>query len=150
MVEFQSMRMKKILIINGPNLNLLGKREITIYGDLSFEEYLIKIRKKYSTIEIDYFQSNVEGEIINKIHSASKEYLGIIINPGAYAHTSISIADAIGSISLPIVEVHISNIYSRENFRHYTLISPKCTGSISGFGLLSYELGVEAILNQTP
>lgn len=141
--------MKKILIINGPNLNLLGKRENTIYGDLSFEEYLIQLKTKYPNVELEYFQSNTEGEIINKIQSSNNGYLGIIINPGAYGHTSIAISDAIGSISIPSIEVHISNIYSRENFRHYTLISAKCKGSISGFGLQSYQLGVEALLNQT-
>lgn len=140
--------MKKILIINGPNLNLLGKRENTIYGDLSFEEYLINLRNKYPNIELDYFQSNIEGEIINKIQDAINGYVGIIINPGAYGHTSIAIADAIGGISTPTIEVHISNIYSRENFRHFTLLSAKCKGSISGFGLLSYELGIQAIINQ--
>ena len=140
--------MKKILIINGPNLNVLGKRETTIYGDLSFDEYLIQLKNHFQQAEIEYFQSNSESEIINKIQSASEHFSGIIINPGAYGHTSIAIADAVSSISIKCIEVHISNIYAREQFRHYTLLSAKCAGTISGFGLLSYQLGIEALLNQ--
>lgn len=141
--------MKKIVIINGPNLNLLGRRETTIYGDLSFEEYINQLKNRFQQIEFEYFQSNSESDIINKIHSCTTATLGLIINPGAFGHTSIAIADAIGSIDTKCIEVHISNIYSREQFRHYTLLSSKCVGSISGFGLLSYQLAVEAILNQS-
>lgn len=141
--------MKKIVIINGPNLNLLGRRETTIYGDLSFEEYINQLKNRFQQIEFEYFQSNSESDIINKIHSCATATLGLIINPGAFGHTSIAIADAIGSIDTKCIEVHISNIYSREQFRHYTLLSSKCVGSISGFGLLSYQLAVEAILNQS-
>lgn len=138
--------MKKIIILNGPNLNLLGKREKTIYGEISFEEYFLKIKEKYNSINIDYFQSNDEGEIIKKIHEVGENYDGLIFNPAAFGHTSLAIADAIASISKPCVEVHISNIYARENFRHYTLISSKCVGTISGFGLKSYDLAVEYFL----
>lgn len=148
MVEFQSIRMKKIVIINGPNLNLLGRRETTIYGDLSFEEYINQLKNRFQQIEFEYFQSNSESDIINKIHSSAVSTNGIIINPGAFGHTSIAIADAIGSVYTKCIEVHISNIYAREQFRHYTLISSKCMGSISGFGLLSYQLAVEALISQ--
>jgi 3-dehydroquinate dehydratase-2 len=136
------MSTKKVIIINGPNLNLIGKRERTIYGELSFDKYLNMVKLKYKNLEIHYYQSNDEGEIIQKIHSANEKFDGIIINPGAYGHTSIAIADAVAAIQLDCVEVHISNIYARENFRHYTLISAKCKGSISGFGLQSYELAL--------
>jgi 3-dehydroquinate dehydratase-2 len=136
------MSTKKVIIINGPNLNLIGKRERTIYGELSFEEYLNTVKLKYTNLEIHYFQSNDEGEIIQKIHSANENFDGIIINPGAYGHTSLAIADAVAAIQIVCIEVHISNIYARENFRHYTLISAKCKGSISGFGLQSYELAL--------
>ena len=140
--------MKKILIINGPNLNLLGRRENTIYGDLSFDEYLKTLILKYTNVTIEYFQSNVEGELINKIQSCINNFDGIVINPGAYGHTSIGIADAISAINIPSIEVHISNIYARENFRHFTLLGAKCSGSISGLGLKVYDLGIEAIINQ--
>lgn len=140
--------MTKIIIINGPNLNFLGRREPTIYGEISFDEYLIELKNKFKTIELVYHQSNEEKELINIIQKANLDGAGIVINPGAFGHTSIALADAVASINTPCVEVHISNIYSRENFRHYTLISAKCTGSISGFGLGSYELGIQALLNQ--
>lgn len=133
----------KIFIINGPNLNLLGKRETEIYGDVSFEEYLTKLKSRFSNFEIDYFQSNVEGEIINKIHETGFDYDGIILNAGGYTHTSVAIADAIKSINTPVIEVHISNILSREEFRHKSLIGPYCKGSIMGFGLASYRLALE-------
>lgn len=133
---------KKVIIINGPNLNLIGKREPTIYGENSFDEYLINLKSKYNSLEIDYFQSNNESTIIDKIQEASEQQIGIIINPGAYGHTSIAIADAIAATNSECIEVHISNIYARENFRHYTLLSAKCTGTISGFGLKSYELAL--------
>ena len=142
MVEFQSMAMKKISIINGPNLNLLGQRETTIYGEISFEEYLISIKNNYPNLQIEYFQSNSESELIRYIHECKSKMDGVIINPAAYGHTSLAIADAIAALSIPCIEVHISNIYARENFRHYTLISAKCSGTISGFGLKSYELAL--------
>ena len=136
----------KILIINGPNLNLLGKREPTIYGNQSFEDYLDVLKKQYNKDSIDYYQSNIEGELINAIHSADGEYEGVVLNAGAYTHTSIAIADAIGSVSVPVVEVHLSCILSRESFRHISLIAPKCKGSIMGFGMNSYRLGIESLL----
>jgi 3-dehydroquinate dehydratase-2 len=135
----------KIQIINGPNLNLLGKREKSIYGNISFEQYLKLLHELFHEFQIDYFQSNVEGEIINKLHEAGFSYDGIILNAGGYTHTSVSIADAIASITTPVVEVHISNILSREEFRHISLIAPKCVGSIMGFGLDSYRLAIEAL-----
>ncbi len=119
--------MKNILIINGPNLNLLGKRQPDIYGNESFESYFDKLRKEYaSTVNLSYFQSNVEGEIINKIHETGFSYAGIVLNAGAYTHTSIAIADAVKSIATPVVEVHISNIYAREEYRHHSFLSPVC------------------------
>ncbi len=135
----------KILLINGPNLNLLGVREKSIYGNTSFESYFQTLRKDYQLIEMEYFQSNVEGELINKIHERGFDFDGIILNAGAYTHTSIAIRDAISGIKTPVVEVHISNILTRENFRHESLIGPVCIGSIMGFGLDSYRLGIEAI-----
>ena len=137
----------KIAIINGPNLNLIGTRETDIYGGESFENYFNKLRKKYETIDFDYFQSNVEGEIINELQSAGQKMDGIILNAGAYTHTSIAIGDAIAGIKTPVVEVHISNVYAREEFRKYSHISSKCTGTISGFGLKGYLLAVESFLN---
>jgi len=136
----------KILIINGPNLNLLGVREKSIYGDQSFESYLEKLRQRYSNIEIDYFQSNVEGEIINKLHEFGFNIDGIVLNAGGYTHTSIAIADAVKAIKVPVVEVHISNILAREEFRHISLISPNASGSIMGFGMDSYRLAIESLL----
>lgn len=136
----------KILLINGPNLNLLGKREKNIYGDLSFETYFRTLKEKFSKFDLEYFQSNVEGEIINKIHEVGFSYDGIIINAGAYTHTSIAIRDAIAGITTPVVEVHISNILTRESFRHESLIGPVCRGSIMGFGLDSYRLGIESFI----
>ena len=136
----------KILIINGPNLNLLGVREKNIYGDQSFESYLEKLRQRYSTVVIDYFQSNVEGEIINKLHEFGFNIDGIILNAGGYTHTSVAIADAVKAINVPVVEVHISNILAREEFRHISLISPNASGSIMGFGMDSYRLALESLL----
>jgi len=136
----------KISIINGPNLNLIGTREPGIYGSESFEHYFQKLRKEYETVDFDYFQSNVEGEIINEIQSAGEKMDAIILNAGAYTHTSIAIGDAIAAIRIPVVEVHISNIEAREEFRKYSHISSKCIGSISGFGLKSYLLAVEALV----
>lgn len=138
-------KMKKIQIINGPNLNLLGKREPTVYGNASFESYLSELRTKYPECEIDYFQSNVEGEMINKIHEVGFDYDGIIMNAGAYTHTSIALHDAIKAVTTPVVEVHISNVHARESFRHVSMISAACKGVILGFGLDSYRLALEAL-----
>jgi len=135
----------KILLINGPNLNLLGIREKSIYGNTSFESYFESLQNKYNTIHLEYFQSNIEGELINKLHETGFIYDGIVINAGAYTHTSVAIRDAISGIKSPVVEVHISNILTRESFRHESLIGPVCVGSIMGFGLDSYRLGIEAI-----
>ncbi|WP_341657399.1 type II 3-dehydroquinate dehydratase [Blattabacterium cuenoti] len=135
--------MKKITIINGPNLNLLGTREPELYGNENFLDYLKKLRKKLSSnIEIIYYQNNSEGKIIDILHSIGFKSDGIVLNAGAYTHTSIGIADAIKSISSPVIEVHISNIYSRESFRKKSFLSPVCNGTIFGFGLKSYELGI--------
>jgi 3-dehydroquinate dehydratase II len=137
----------KLIIINGPNLNLLGKRETGIYGDTSFEQYFDLLVKKYPEIELYFFQSNVEGELINKIQEVGFSYDGIILNAGGYTHTSVAIADAVAAVKTTVVEVHISNIYAREEFRHHSLLSPVCKGSICGFGLDSYRLAVETFLN---
>ena len=137
----------KISIINGPNLNLIGTRETDIYGTESFEHYFNKLRKKYETIDFDYFQSNVEGELIDELQNAAQRMDGIILNAGAYTHTSLAIGDAIAAIKVPVVEVHISNIEAREEFRKYSHISSKCAGTISGFGLKGYMLAVESFLD---
>ena len=136
----------KIQIINGPNLNLLGVREKSIYGDTSFEGYLEQLRVRYPAVEIAYYQSNVEGEIINKLHEIGFSYDGIVINAGAYTHTSIAIADAIAAINTPVIEVHISNVYKREEFRHHSMLAASCKGVIAGFGMDSYRLGVENLV----
>jgi 3-dehydroquinate dehydratase-2 len=136
----------KILIINGPNLNLLGVREKSIYGDQSFETYLEELRHRFPDIVLDYFQSNVEGEIINKLHEVGFNIDGIILNAGGYTHTSVAIADAVKAIKVPVVEVHISNILAREEYRHISFISPNAFGSIMGFGLDSYRLAIESLL----
>lgn len=141
-----NIRTMKLIIINGPNLNLLGVREPSVYGSQSFADYLNDLRKKFSSVHIDYFQSNVEGEIINKLHEVGFSLNGIILNAGGYTHTSVAIADAISAIKTPVIEVHISNIYAREEFRHNSIIAGKCKGSISGFGLDSYKLAVESFL----
>lgn len=135
----------KIQIINGPNLNLLGKREPTIYGNLSFESFLKNLKNKYPTIVFNFNQSNLEGEIINKIHEVGFSFNGIILNAGAYTHTSVAIYDAIKAIKIPVIEVHLSNIYTREIFRHQSLIAKACKGVIHGFGMDSYRLAIEAI-----
>lgn len=132
----------KLIIINGPNLNLLGKREIHIYGSQTFEDYLTTLRSQFKEIQIDYFQSNSEGALIDKIHEVGFSYDGIVMNGGAYTHTSIAIADAIGGITTPVVEVHISNIHAREAFRHHSYTAVNCRGCIVGLGLKGYELGV--------
>ena len=132
----------RLLIINGPNLNLLGMREPEIYGNEGFDTYLQRLRAKYPEVEIEYYQSNVEGELINKLHEAGFSCDGIILNAGAYTHTSIAIADAVAAIRTPAIEVHISNVARREEFRRHSFLSPVCKGVISGFGLGSYELAV--------
>jgi 3-dehydroquinate dehydratase-2 len=137
----------KIIIINGPNLNLLGKRETSVYGESSFDDYLPQLQTKYSAVNIEYFQSNIEGEIIDKLHQTGFTYDGIILNAAAYTHTSIGIADAVKAISTPVVEVHISNVYAREDFRHHSFIAPSAKGIITGFGLLSYELAIQSLIN---
>ena len=134
----------KIQIINGPNLNLLGVREPEIYGSLSFENYLKELTTFYPHIEISYFQSNIEGELIDKLHETGFSCDGIILNAGAYTHTSLAIHDAIKSISTPVIEVHLSNIHARESFRHHSMLAGACKGVIAGFGLDSYRLAVEA------
>jgi 3-dehydroquinate dehydratase-2 len=134
---------KRIIIVNGPNLNLLGKRETDVYGHQDFESYLAVLIKIYSELRLEYFQSNVEGELINKLHEVGFSYDAIILNPGGYTHTSIALADAIAAISTPVVEVHISNIHAREEMRHTSLTGARCAGIISGFGLRGYELALE-------
>jgi 3-dehydroquinate dehydratase-2 len=136
----------QIQIINGPNLNLLGMREPEIYGISSFEEYFNKLENCYPDITFSYFQSNVEGEIINKIHETGINFDGIILNAGAYTHTSIAIHDAIKAIYAPVIEVHISNVHARESFRHHSILAAACKGVIAGFGLDSYKLAVESFL----
>ena len=136
----------KIQIINGPNLNLLGLREPTIYGAEGFDSYISKLHELYSIIEIDYYQSNVEGELIDKLHEVGFSYDGIIINAGGYTHTSVAIADAIAAIKTPVIEVHISNIYAREEYRHISLTGKNCKGILTGFGLDGYRLALESFL----
>ena len=136
-----------IQIINGPNLNLLGKREPEIYGSESFEDYFEHLKKRFPQVHLHYFQSNVEGEIINKIHEVGFEFDAILLNAGGYTHTSVAISDAIAGVTTPTLEVHISNIYKREEFRHKSIISKSCVGMISGLGLKGYELGVLYFLN---
>lgn len=132
----------KIQIINGPNLNLLGKRETSIYGSQSFDELLATLKSKFTNVTLDYYQSNVEGEIVNKLHEVGFSYDGIILNAGAYTHTSVAIHDAIAGIKTPVVEVHISNVYAREEFRHKSLITSKCAGMLTGFGMDGYTMAV--------
>ena len=134
----------KILILNGPNLNLLGRREPAVYGNLSFEDFFKTLKKKYADVELHYYQSNVEGEIINKLHEVGFSFDGIILNAGAYTHTSIAIGDAVKGIETPVIEVHISNVHAREDFRHISFIAPNTKGVIAGFGLQSYELALES------
>jgi 3-dehydroquinate dehydratase-2 len=136
--------MKKIMIINGPNLNLLGKREPGIYGSQSFEDFYMDLKAKYETFELSYFHSNIEGELIDKIQEVGFSYDGIILNAAAYTHTSVGIGDAIKAIETPVIEVHISNTFSREEFRHQSYISPNANGVILGFGLQSYELALQS------
>lgn len=141
--------MMKILILNGPNLNLLGMREPDVYGSRSFEDYLGYLRGKYRNVNIEYEQSNIEGELIGKIHETGFTYDGIILNAGGYTHTSVALADAVAAVTTPVVEVHISNTARRESFRHTSFLSAVCLGTITGFGLDSYELGIQALLART-
>ncbi|MGC4041726.1 MAG: type II 3-dehydroquinate dehydratase [Flavobacterium sp.] len=136
----------KIIIINGPNLNLLGKREPEVYGNLSFTDYLKELKAKYPMVELEYYQSNIEGELIGKIQEAGFTHDGIILNAAAYTHTSVGIGDAVKAITSPVIEVHISNTFSRESFRHQSFISPNAKGIIIGFGLKSYELALQSLL----
>ena len=137
----------KIQVINGPNLNLLGKREPEIYGSESFEDYFENLKKRFPQVQLSYFQSNVEGELINKIHEVGFEFDAILLNAGGYTHTSVAISDAIAGVTTPTLEVHISNIYKREEFRHKSIISKSCVGMISGLGLKGYELGILYFIN---
>ena len=139
--------MKKIQIINGPNLNLLGRREPGVYGSRSFDDYLEELRAKYPDVQLDYFQRNHAGDLIDCIHACGFEADGIVLNAGAYTHTSIALHDALRAVTAPAVEVHISNVHAREEFRHHSLISAACRGVICGFGLDSYRLAVEALIN---
>ncbi len=136
----------KIIIINGPNLNLLGKREPDVYGSVDFEIYFKELQQKYLSVTLEYFQSNVEGELINKLHEVGFSYDAVILNAGGYTHTSVAIADAIAAIKTPVIEVHISNIHAREEFRHTSLIAKSCRGVITGFGLDSYRLAIESFV----
>jgi 3-dehydroquinate dehydratase-2 len=138
----------KILIINGPNLNLLGKREPEIYGSTSFEDYFETLKTKFPDLDLYYFQSNIEGEIIDKIHEVGFDFDGILINAGGYTHTSVAISDAIAGVTTPVLEVHISNIYKREEFRHKSIITKECVGMISGLGLKGYDLGIQFFLEK--
>jgi len=138
--------MKKILILNGPNLNLLGKREPDVYGKKSFEEFYQDLVFRHTNVVLSYYQSNVEGELINKLHEAGFEYDGIIFNAGGYTHTSVAIADAVAAINAPVIEVHISNVYAREDYRHQSLMAKNCVGIITGLGIQGYELALEYFL----
>ena len=139
--------MKRIQIINGPNLNLLGKREPTVYGNQTFEDYFQELKQLFPNAQLDYFQSNTEGALIDKLHETGFTYDGIVLNAGAYTHTSIAIADAIRSITVPVIEVHISNVLKREDYRHHSYLSEACKGCIVGFGMDSYRLAVDSILH---
>lgn len=139
----------KILIMNGPNLNLLGVREPGIYGSSSFESYLPELKKRYPQVELEYYQSNIEGEMINKLQEVGFTYDGVVLNAGAYTHTSVALHDCIRSLKCPVIEVHISNVHTREEFRHHSYLSPACKGVICGFGLDSYRLAIEALVEQS-
>ena len=138
----------KLLILNGPNLNLQGRRDRKVYGAESFEEFIPRLRTLYPAIEIDYTQSNIEGKLIDALHNAEGKYNGILFNAGGYTHTSVALRDAIDAVSVPVIEIHISNVSAREEFRHTSLIGATCVGTIAGFGLDSYRLGIEAMLNR--
>lgn len=146
MISFMDNNNKRVLILNGPNLNLLGKREPGIYGNNSMEDYFATLQERFPNISLEYYQSNVEGELINKLHEVGFTYDGIVLNAGAYTHTSVAIHDAIKAISTPVVEVHISNVYQRETYRHTSLITGACVGVIGGFGMDSYRLAIEALI----
>lgn len=139
----------KILILNGPNLNLLGVREKSIYGSKGFDDFYKELKNNYKNVELEYFQSNIEGELIDKLHEIGFTYDGVILNAAAYTHTSIALADAIAAINTPVIEVHISNVYSREEFRHKSMISKNCVGVITGFGLESYTLALTYFINKS-
>lgn len=138
----------KLLILNGPNLNLQGRRDKSVYGAETFEEFIPRLRTTYPAVEIDYAQSNIEGELIDALHNAEGKYDGVLFNAGGYTHTSVALRDAIDAVSLPVIEIHISNVAAREEFRHTSLIGATCVGTIAGFGLDSYRLGIEAMLNR--
>jgi len=138
---------KKILILNGPNLNLLGVREKSVYGNQSFEQFFEELKAQFPASELQYFQSNTEGELINKIHEVGFTFDGIVLNAGAYTHTSIAIADSISAVTTPVIEVHISNVHAREEFRHHSFLAARCKGVIAGFGMQSYVLGVSYFEN---
>lgn len=138
----------KLMIINGPNLNLLGTREPDTYGDESFEAYFSKLQFKFREVELSFFQSNIEGELIDELQAAAKDFDGIVLNAAAYTHTSVGIGDAVKAIGIPVVEVHISNTFSREEFRHKSFISPNAKGVIIGFGLQSYDLGIQSFMKK--
>ena len=142
------MQAVKLLIVDGPNLNLQGKRDQSVYGAESFEEFIPRLRALYPEHSLDYAQSNIEGELIDTLHKAVGEYDGVLFNAGGYTHTSVALRDAIDAISVPVIEIHISNVAAREEFRHTSLIGATCIGTIAGFGLDSYRLGVEALLNR--
>ena len=138
----------KIQIINGPNLNLLGKRETSIYGTQSFDDFFVTLEQRFPAIKLSYYQSNVEGDIVNKLHDVGFSFDGIVINAGAYTHTSVAIHDAIGGINSPVVEVHISNVYAREEFRHKSLITSKCAGMLTGFGMEGYAMAINFLVTR--
>jgi len=139
----------RLLILNGPNLNLLGKREPEVYGHTSFEDFFVELKNKFPKVQFDYFQSNIEGELINKLHEVGFSFDGIIFNPGGYTHTSVAIGDAVAGIKSPVIEVHLSNIFAREEFRHISYVAPKAIGSICGLGLDGYRLAVEYFLKKS-
>ena len=138
----------KVIIINGPNLNLLGTREKNVYGNESFEAYFVKLKAVFPAIDLTYYQSNIEGELINKLHEVGFAYDGIVFNGGGYTHTSVAISDAVAAIKTPVVEVHISNIHAREEFRHLSLITKECAGMITGFGLKGYDMALGYLVNK--
>lgn len=137
----------KIVVINGPNLNLLGKREPEVYGNMTFVDYFTRLKKKYTQIQLEYFQSNIEGELIDKLHEVGFDHDGIILNAAAYTHTSVGIGDAVKAIEVPVIEVHISNVYAREEFRHHSYVSPNAKGIIIGMGMKGYELAVQSFID---
>ncbi len=139
----------RLLILNGPNLNLLGKREPEVYGHTSFEDFFVELKNNFPQVQFDYFQSNIEGELINKLHEVGFSFDGIIFNPGAYTHTSVAIGDAVAGIKSPVIEVHLSNVFAREEFRHISYVAPKAIGSICGLGLDGYRLAVEYFLKKS-